>query len=213
MKSYPSIDGPFKAPKEPCYAFVKYDGSNLRFEWSPKRSWYKFGTRKTMIDDSHFVYGSAITLFLDKYGDDLERAFKTEKSFHGVQSVVVYAEWFGANSLAGAHKPWEPKDIVVFDVNLHKKGLLSPKEFIDIFGHLNIAEVVWQGTLDDDFVQSVREETIDVESKYPIRAVVPEGVVCKGSSRHNLWMCKIKTERYKDALKQVHDRDWERYWE
>ena len=71
MKTYPSIDGLAKAPHKPCYTFVKYDGSNLRFEWSKKRGWYKFGTRKTMIDQNTPVFGSAIPMFLEKYGDGL----------------------------------------------------------------------------------------------------------------------------------------------
>jgi hypothetical protein len=38
MQQYPSIDGSGKAPLGvPCIAFYKYDGSNLRWEWSPKQ--------------------------------------------------------------------------------------------------------------------------------------------------------------------------------
>ena len=47
--------------------------------------------------------------------------------------MIVYAEWFGAQSLAGMHKPWDHKrDIVLFDVNPHKKGFLGPKDFLDL---------------------------------------------------------------------------------
>ena len=46
MKQYPKIDyhdqGRFN---ENCVAFLKIDGSNLRFEWSKKREFYKFGTK------------------------------------------------------------------------------------------------------------------------------------------------------------------------
>lgn len=38
MLQYPSILGVKKMPLgHKCYAFYKYDGSNLRFEWSPKK--------------------------------------------------------------------------------------------------------------------------------------------------------------------------------
>ena len=48
-------------------AFDKLDGSNLRFEYSKKRGFYKAGTRKMMIDSSHETFGFAVNLFLEKY--------------------------------------------------------------------------------------------------------------------------------------------------
>jgi hypothetical protein len=213
MKEYWSIGGPASGQHKPCYTFVKYDGSNIRCEWSRKRGWYKFGTRKTMIDHTHHIYGSAVTLFLHKYGDDLEKVFKSEKDFRGVQSFIVFSEWFGKQSFAGMHMPDDERDIVLFDVNPHKKGILGPKEFVDLFGHLDVAEVICQGNFGPALVESVRKETIEIESKYSIKPEVPEGVVCKGEKGHKLWMAKIKTERYKEALKERFDQDWERFWE
>lgn len=99
------------------------------------------------------------------------------------------------------HQPEDPKDLIIFDVNPHKKGFLSPKEFLDLFGHLSVAELIYSGNVGKEFIQSVKEETIDIESRYKIRAEIPEGVVCKGGKGHRLWMSKIKTERYKAALK------------
>lgn len=57
MKDYPSIPGSSKAPQLPCIAFKKYDGSNIRAEWSKKRGWYKFGTRTQLIDKTDLVFG------------------------------------------------------------------------------------------------------------------------------------------------------------
>jgi len=215
MKSYPNIDGPSRGQKSPCHVFVKYDGSNLRFEWSRKRGWYKFGTRKTMFDDTHPIFGTAIALFLEKYGDALPKVFQKEKMFQGVKNFVVFAEWFGAKSFSGSHKPWDKnRDIVLIDVNPMKKGILGPKDFLDLFGHLPVAEVVYQGNFGPWLVDAVRkEEGLDLESKYDVRAEIPEGVVCKGGRGHELWMAKIKTERYKAALKEMYEADWEKYWE
>ena len=71
MQQYPSIDGSKKAPLgKPCIAFVKYDGSNLRWEWSPKQGWHKFGTRRQMFDATDEVYGPAIPIFLNTMGDE-----------------------------------------------------------------------------------------------------------------------------------------------
>jgi hypothetical protein len=216
MKKYPKIPGPAGGHHKQCYAFVKYDGSNIRFEWSKKRGWYKFNTRKTMIDQNTPIFGSAIPLFLQKYGDDLEKIFKSEKLFFGVQSVVVFAEWFGELSFSGKHVPWDKKyDIVLFDVNPHKKGFLGPKQFLDTFGHLKVAELIYTGNFGDWLVESVRKETIDIKSKYDIQVDFPEGVICKGAEAnpHKQWSCKIKTDRYKEALKVLYESDWEKYWE
>ena len=48
-------------------AFNKLDGSNLRFEYSKKRGFYKFGTRRQMINEHHPHFGYGIDLFMEKY--------------------------------------------------------------------------------------------------------------------------------------------------
>jgi len=212
MKEYPSIPGPSKAPCEYCYSFLKIDGSSTRIEWSKKQGWYKYGLRHTMLDVAHPVFGRTIPLFLNKYGDDLEKIFKIDKSFRGVQSVIVFCEFFGSKSFAGMHLPDDEYDVVLFDVNPHKKGILGPKEFLDIFGHLQIAELVHQGNFDETLIESVRKETLDLTSKYKVKNQVPEGVVCKGGSGHKLWMSKIKTDRYREELKKRYQANWEKYW-
>lgn len=216
MKSYPSIENSSKAPRKACYAFVKYDGSNLRFEWSKKQGWHKFGTRNLMFDQTSELFGSAIPEFLHKYAGDLEKVFLTDKAFRGVNRFVVFAEWFGVKSFAGQHEVDDPKDIVLFDVNPHKKGILGPKEFLDHFGHLNVAELCYNGNLNEELIAAVRGdhfEVVDFVSKYPIRTEVPEGIVCKGGTGHDLWMAKIKSQRYYDELKRRRPCDWERLWE
>ena len=187
----------------------------MRFEWSRKRGWYKFGTLKCMCDETHPIFGPAIPLFLEKYGDGLEQVFKNRKikTFQQVQKVIVFAEYFGAKSFAGAHKPGDKTDIVLFDVNPVKKGFFGPKEFLDLFGHLNVAEVVYQGNFGPKLVEDVRKEAIDIESKYDVRAEIPEGVICKGGDGHGIWMGKIKTECYKAALRTEYEADWEKFWE
>lgn len=212
MKSYPSIENSSKAPRQPCYGFCKIDGSNLRFCWSKKRGWYKFGTRKLLIDETNEFFGPAIPLFKEKYDDELRKVFK-HKDFRGVDSFVVFAEWFGAKSFAGQHEPDDPKDIVIFDVNPLKKGMLGPKLFLDYFGHLPVAEHVYTGNLNEEVIANVKASNfdfIDFRSKYPITTAVPEGIICKGGTGHNLWMCKIKADNYFAELKRRQPVDWER---
>src|SRR5208337_411515 len=102
MKQYPEIAGSAKAPLgKQCIAFVKYDGSNLRWEWSPKRGWYKFGTRTQMFDASDPLFGQAIPIFLNTMGDEIARRCKEIE--RGVQSAIVFTEFLGPSTFAGRH--------------------------------------------------------------------------------------------------------------
>ena len=57
MKEYPSIPHIDRGTGEFCIAFTKYDGSNIRAEWTRKSGWSKFGTRTHLlgVDDPVFV--------------------------------------------------------------------------------------------------------------------------------------------------------------
>lgn len=66
---------------------------------------------------------------------------------------------------------------------------------------MDISKVIYQGILDEEFINDVRQ------GKYPVK----EGVVCKGGSGHNLWMTKIKTLSWIEEVKKKFARDWERY--
>lgn len=215
MKSYPSIDGPTGGRTEQCHVFLKYDGSNLRFEWSPKQGWHKFGTRNCLFDETNKIFGPAIPLFMEKWADKLEVVFKKQSTFRKAQNVIVFGEYFGAKSFAGMHKPCDKRMLFVpFDVNIHRKGFISPRDFLEMFGHLDVAECVNpNATFGPQLITDVREEKFSIDSRYEVNAEVPEGVICKGGSGHQLWMCKIKTERYKVALKKMYEADWEKYWE
>jgi hypothetical protein len=215
MKHYPSINGPFDLPSNlfqlPCHVFVKYDGSNLRAEWSKKNGWHKFGTRKRLIEENDPIFGIAFNLFKAKYGDGLEQIFRS--CFKKTESFIVFFEFFGSKSFAGLHFPDDIYDVVLFDVNPVKKGILGPKEFLETFGSLNVAELLFESTLTQELIESIRTESVCVESKLSVKSLVPEGVICKGGEGHKLWMCKIKTDRYKQELKNRFQGSWEEFWE
>ena len=80
MKQYPHIVGPSKAPREHCIAFYKYDGSNVRFEWSKKRGWYKFGTRTQLIDENVEIFGQAIPVFKNTLAEGIEKVLRDEQT-------------------------------------------------------------------------------------------------------------------------------------
>lgn len=203
MKEYWSIPHSAKAPREYCYAFYKHDGSNLRFEWHKKCGWNKYGTRHQLFDETHPVFAPAIELFKEKYSEDIEKILRD--TYRGIESAICYCEFEGEHSFAGKHDPNEKQDLILFDVNVHKKGIISPSDFIRQFGGLHIPKVVYEGKLNDPFIEAVRNNTLEYK--------LNEGVIAKGGSGHKLWMCKIKTFSYLDKLKSGMGDDWLKYWE
>lgn len=196
MKQYPKILYFDQAPlNEQCYAFNKIDGSNFRAEWSKKRGWYKFGTRNTMINSMDHNFGEAIPLFLDKYGDELQKVFRDKKEYRNIDNFVVFAEYYGENSFAGFHEPGDKKDIVLFDVNQFKRGFVPPREFIDNFGHLHVPEIVYSGPFTFDLVKDIRKDVYGLK----------EGVIVKGvrktKGKDEVWMAKIKTNDWLHKVK------------
>ncbi len=200
MKSYPKIQyfnqGLFG---ENIYAFDKLDGSNIRAEWNPKRGWYKFGTRNNMIDERDLQFGEAVTLFLNKYGDSLSKVFRTNKSYRRIESFVVFAEYVGEQSFAGRHIDGDTKDIILFDVDQYKHGFVTPKNFVEDFGHLHIPDVIYKGPYTMDFVQSIRDNQHNLKE-----GVIVKGVLKTKNQKDEVWMVKVKTKEWLQRVKELH---------
>lgn len=201
MKAYPSI--PLSKDSrnigEPCIGFYKYDGSNLRWEWSKKQGWHKFGTRTRLFGKDEEPYNQAIPLFLETMGDAL--ISKVTANFH-VQDFIVYTEFFGESSFAGAHVLNEPKSLILLDVWIPRKSFILPKQFIKLFSNESwMPEVVYEGNLNQKLIKDV------YEGKYNL----DEGMMCKGfDKRQQQWMAKIKTKTYLDKLKTKYGEGWEK---
>lgn len=200
MKTYPSIPGIRDAVVAPCIAFYKADGSNLRYEWSKKRGWYKFGTRRRLFDKSDPEYGHAIEIFLNKYGDEIPRRLVDDLGPKKVEGFVAYGEFFGPSSFSGKHDFNEQHDVMLFDVSIHKRGFLLPEDFVRVFDGLDVAPVVYEGPFDQEFIEAVRNGEYVGEA---------EGVVAKGSlpgkkgkAQHGFWMRKVKTLWWLNELRQ-----------
>lgn len=216
MLQYPSILGVKKIPLgNPCVAFYKYDGSNLRFEWSPKKGWNKYGSRTQMIDSKHEVFGKGIELFHDTMGDIIVERLKSAmpKQFKNLERITAFAEFYGEDSFAGTHFAEDEKKLKLFDVFLFQKGFLSPDQFIELFGNYEFApEIVYRGNLNQEFIESVRHNALDI--------TLNEGVICKGVSdkiatktHGKIWMTKVKTFDYLNRLKNKYQDKWEDYAE
>lgn len=188
MKTYPTI--PKEVRNVPVYAFDKLDGSNIRAEWSKKRGFYKFGTRKRLVGPDEAILGKSIELVNDVYGKSLTRRF-TDKRF---ERAIAYFEFFGPNSFAGNHEESDEFKVVLFDISVYKKGFLPPKDFLDMTAGLDVPKVVHVGNANQLFEQQVRDGT------HP--NVSFEGVVCKYVLRKDqVGMFKIKTQAWLDRLK------------
>ncbi len=205
MLSYPSIPGTKRSRYigHECLAFYKYDGSNLRFEWSPKRNWYKYGSRTQLIDESSDQFKDAIPLFKETMGDDIVSTII--KEYGKTERIVAFTEYFGPSSFAGKHDAGEQKDLVLIDVSVYKKGFMDPALFAEVFSaeKLWAAKHLYSGPMSEAFIENVRHSTPD--SLYNLN----EGVVCKGET----WNAKIKTYTYLNRLKNRFGDDWEQYGE
>ena len=200
MKEYPKISGTI-VKSQPIIAFDKLDGSNVRAEWSWKRGFYKFGTRKCMMDRSYPTLGASIDIILDKYADDLAMVFKEQKQ----RRAICFFEYYGPESFAGYHPKGENYTVTLFDVAFN--GILEPKKFVRMFGHLDVPKVLYQGKVNQSFIDSVNAGTLD--------GMTYEGVICKGTdvTPGCPLMFKIKSNAWYNKLKQKCQDNQELYKE
>ena len=190
MKAYPTIPKNVVRDHQ-IYTFDKLDGSQIRAEWTRKNGFYKFGSRKVLIDNTHPL-GEAVKLIQNKYGDDLSRVFCKKR----LDQTLCFFEFFGPNSFAGQHEN-EDHDVVLFDVNIHKKGILDPPDYLKLVGHLEIAKLLYTGRAGKEFEMSVKDGTLE--------GMTFEGVVCKGKHPKKTpmpLMFKIKSEAWLQKLRE-----------
>jgi len=186
MKSYPSIS------TKPVYGvrvhvFDKIDGSQIRVEWSRKKDFYKFGSRKRLVDENDLL-GASKNILEASYGEELSKTLFDLK----YQSAVCFFEFAGPNSFAGSHAKGDDMQLTLFDVAPYKQGILLPGDFCAKFGHLSISEVLHVGAIDAEFEEEIRSST-----------ELAEGVVCKGKGKHKgqPLMFKIKTRAWIEKVK------------
>lgn len=214
MLHYPKMPGSRNAPGGKCWAFEKYDGTNLHFEWERDFGWHSFGARRdefnmtpagiAAFEEAHQNLQGAASLFYETLADGIEQVFLTNARYQEFSAFKVFAEFLGHGSFAGLHKDDATKELVLFDVWVEPFGMLGPEQFVADFGHLHTARVVYKGKLTGQFTEDVRNGKYDVA----------EGVVCKGGAGgDDVWMVKVKTYAYMEKLKQTFAQNWENYWE
>lgn len=197
MKEYPAISqsiGTTFRELPNAYVFDKLDGSNLRFEWSRKKGWYKFGTRTRLFDQSDWQFGRAIPLFQKILAEQLSKIFVAQRW----DQCIIFAEHWGPSSFAGIHhapvtnKPLDPDELMrldLIDVAPNKQGILGPAEFVRLFDDLPSAKLLGRFNWTRGFVERVWNGEIE--------GVTLEGVV--GKTGHV--MAKAKTKVWIDKVK------------
>lgn len=188
MKSYPSI--PRGIPMEfEAHVFDKIDGSNLRFEWSRKRGWYKFGTRKRLFDETDKVFGPAIPEFMETLADPVAEVARKQRW----DRLIIFCEGAGEHSFAGYHRPDEPMRVYLIDAAPYKQGILPPKKYLDLFGHIQArAAYLGRRKWNAGFIQAVRNGEVE--------DVTFEGVVGKALVKKKIVMAKAKTQAWIDRV-------------
>ncbi len=213
MLHYPKIPCSQNAPAGRCIAFEKCDGTNLHWDWHRDFAWHSFGTRRDEFNltgiglkrffQAHAELRQCVEVFWKTLAEPVEKILRDHPNYKDFPSLKIFTEFLGPNSFAGRHKEDDPKELRLFDVWAEPPGMISPKQFVADFGDLQIARVVYTGSLTGKFADDVRE------GKYG----VAEGVVCKGGLDGNVWMVKIKTYAYQERLKKAFAERWEEYWE
>jgi RNA ligase len=184
------------------FGFDKIDGSNFCAEWNKKLSkksrytngFKKFGTRTETIKNANNPFVEAVNIFMDKYSAALDKIFCENKTFRGIDTITVYGEFFGEHSFAGMHNWKEEHDVVIYDMFLYKKDYVKPADFIDIFGHLDIPQVITRGLLNEKMIQEIVANYFNIK----------EGVVFKGVSEGKVWMVKCKTQDWLDKVRALY---------
>lgn len=202
MITYPSISGPtFNTLDEPCIAFHKYDGSNLRFIWNRQQGWHQFGTRHRWFNETNPTFGSAIQLFKDRFAQEIIATLRQYQEYRNITELVAFCEFFGPSTFSGLHDEREPKELVLFDIYLPASGFVTPHNFVQHFGHLPIAEVVYEGPFSSTFIEDVQS------GKFPVNeGVVAKGILPKrrrkGKTEYEIWLAKVKTQAWMAELQQ-----------
>ena len=199
MKEYSSILGWKQSTLDlPCIAFDKKDGSQIRAVYRKRGGFCKYGSRHQLIDKNHPFLGEAIPLFENTLAEKLDNLFRTNRKMPGFDEATVFMEFYGPSSCFGQHIKEESKTLTIFDVNLTKRGLILPRDFIKWFADFPIPQVLYEGNFNISFIEDVRN------GKYGNG----EGVVAKGirpnakKEQHNIWMAKVKTNAWMEKLKE-----------
>lgn len=196
MDTYPSIPSrlPDKYFGKEFYWFPKFDGQNFRAEWNKRRGWYKFGSRNDLVDRTNPYWKPVIELFMERY-----KVFGDNLAFNHTRAIAFF-EYFGKNSFAGHHKEGDEMRFELIDIKKDKRGFDRPETYCNHLENDNVMVAKYSPELIED-VRIFNPETVDW-SKHPVHIVCTfEGVVGKRMEGNQLIMVKIKTDAWKQRVR------------
>lgn len=219
MKEYGSIeriqdDGTLMG--EVVWAYNKLDGQNFRVKYNPRTKQFgPYGSRTQLVDETNEQFGAAVRYFNDNnYGEILSTIVKENSGkkglFCGVDEVTFFFEWYGDNSFAGFHQDGDEMRLALIDVFIKKKGYIEPKPYEELFRGcgIEIPELIYKGTLNNDFITSIKNNDWTKEDcQYPN---VKEGVVCRRSTLlkgQRMPKVKFKTSWWITKLYEKYDSE------
>jgi hypothetical protein len=197
VKDYPSIPsarGQQFREIPGALLFDKKDGSSMRSEWNHRKGWYKHGRRTGLLDDSNSDLSAVPLLFEQQLAEPLARIARDARW----QSLVVFYEFWGRESVAGLHVAGDPKFLTVFDC-APENEMLGPAEFRKAFEeHVPTAEYLGTMNWTRGLVDEVR--------RGELAGVTMEGVVGKAGGRRGqeIVRAKAKTQAWIDRVLLVH---------
>ena len=193
MKSYPSIASSTgqNFREFGAYVFDKIDGSCLRWEWSPKQSWHKFGTRRRLFGETDEDFGCSIEIFFRDFAEKLSNVAIQR----GWPRCVAFTEFWGKNSFAGLHDPDDEKFLTLIDISVYKRGFINPLELARLDSLVPSAEFLGQVKWTRGFVEAVRNGKVE--------NVTFEGVVGKRHAGTRI-MAKAKTQVWIDKVRALY---------
>lgn len=210
--AYPKIPDTLDCPLKQCVAFEKLDGTNIHFVINNGRL-TGFGTRRDRFptgpegEQSFCQIHPELSAVLDNDVDFLisfDEFIKATPKYNDANEVILFMEWYGPKSFAGTHKPNDNCLLYLIDAQINGR-MLPPEEFLaDFVGFENeIPKVVFKGKFTGQLFVDVRNGKYDVK----------EGVVVKGIVDDQVYMAKIKTQKYLDKLKESFGDKWKEYGE
>lgn len=214
---YPKIpDTKDFLPKQ-CFVYEKYDGTNLHWVRGHNNGWQKwggFGTRRDRFE----LTKSGWKEFTEAHPglDDLQKVwskFHNDVSYTidhfsrncGGREIVIFTEYFGERSFAGQHHHPEPHKLKIIDIQVDGK-LIDPYVFDKHFVNKHIVwmpKLLYSGKYSGQLVEDIRA------GKY----TDGEGAVIKGEHAGQIYMAKVKTDKYMRSLQMKFKDRWKDYWE
>jgi len=112
----------------------------------------------------------------------------------------LFFEFFGPNSFAGQHTDDDKFDVLLFDIDVYKRGLIDPPDYLKLVGDLDIAQLLYTGRAGPLFQETVKNSLLE--------GMTFEGVVCKAiAKKRTPVMFKIKTQVWLDKLREFCNND------